>query len=352
MEDRVVVGLDLGNAFLRVYFAGKAILMYNSLLLEKGNVYINKKPTNHCLVDIPLLAGFKFDDAAFQDIAKHYNYDFRKGSNRSILAKLHHETAIEEFHPELALLLMLRGVFMTNPYLKYLIAQKPIKLVVTVFEGDSNSYRLALTHSLTAIGVSHFSLVSTPACIAVAYLRDSRQQRDEREVVAVVDFGDRGLTVTICKVFSQEVGVVEVLRSEFSHLGGNHLTNLLSEHVVRQLAREKGMDVSRTPKIMHRLKVLCDEAKKTLSQSEMAFVRLDGLPDILVYGCEVSALQFENCVKGALQHNIDVIKSALSDFRVGKIILSGSSSKIPVFRSLMGQHFKQYKTVLCNEEWM
>jgi len=75
---------------------------------------------------------------------------------------------------------MLRGVFVTNPHLKYLIAQKPIKLVATVFEGDSNCYRLALANSLKNIGVSQFSLSSTPACVAVSYLKDKKQQRDER----------------------------------------------------------------------------------------------------------------------------------------------------------------------------
>lgn len=147
---------------------------------------------------------------------------------------------------------------MTNPHLKYLLTQKSIQMVVTVFEGDSNHYRLALSHALNTAGITRFSLVSCTACIAVAYLRESKSERDEREVIGVVDFGDRGVTVGVCKVFSQEVGVVEVLRSEFSQLGGNHLTNLLVDHVARQLAREKGMDISRTPKIMHRLKVLCD----------------------------------------------------------------------------------------------
>jgi molecular chaperone DnaK (HSP70) len=241
---------------------------------------------------------------------------------------------------------MLRGVFMTNPYLKYLIAQKPIKLVATVFEGDCNSYRLALSHSLKSIGITHFSLVSTAACISVAYLKDG-QQRDEREVVGVVDFGDRGLSVGVCKVYSQEVGVVEVLRSEISHLGGSHLTNLLSEYVVRQLAQAKGMDVSKTPKIMHRLKVLCDEAKQTLSQSEMAFVRLDGLPDIIIYGCEVSTTQFEQCIRAALQQNIDLIKEALSGLQVGKLIINGSSSRIPLFRSMLSDQLRQYRTIPC-----
>jgi hypothetical protein len=56
-------------------------------------------------------------------------------------------------------------------------------------------------------------------------------------VVAIADFGDRGLSVTVFKVFSAELGVVEVLKSDFSHIGGNYLTNLLSEYVVRQLAK-------------------------------------------------------------------------------------------------------------------
>lgn len=97
---------------------------------------------------------------------------------------------------------------MTNPYLKYLLSQKPIKFVATVFEGDSNSYRLALSQSLNAIGITHLSLVSTAVCIGVAYLKDSRQTRDEREIVGVIDFGDRGLSVGVLKLYSQEVGVV------------------------------------------------------------------------------------------------------------------------------------------------
>lgn len=98
MEEGVVVGIDLGNSTIRVHFSNKTIVMYHSLLLEKGNVFINKKPTIDCLVDIPLLAGVRHDESAFLKIANHYNYAFRKGVNRTILIRLPHETPIEEFH--------------------------------------------------------------------------------------------------------------------------------------------------------------------------------------------------------------------------------------------------------------
>lgn len=103
---------------------------------------------------------------------------------------------------------------------------------------------------------------------------------------------------------------------------------------------------------MHRLKILCDEAKQTLSQSEMAFVRLDGLPDILVYGCEVSSVQFELCIKSTLQQNIDLIKDTLNGIKLSKLIINGSSTKIPLFRKMLADQLKQYKFIPCNQEWL
>jgi hypothetical protein len=45
------------------------------------------------------------------------------------------------------------------------------------------------------------------------------------------------------------------------------------------------MDITKNRLLMNKLKLLCDEAKHILSKSDKAFIRLDGLPDILVYGC-------------------------------------------------------------------
>lgn len=58
----------MGNSFIRIHVARKTIIMYNSILIEKGNAYINKKPTNSCLVDINLLLSCKYDDKLFLKI--------------------------------------------------------------------------------------------------------------------------------------------------------------------------------------------------------------------------------------------------------------------------------------------
>lgn len=92
------MGLELGNSHVRVFFANKTIVMYNSFLLEKGNVYINKKPTNLCLADIPLLLSVKYEDKAFEAMRRYYNYGFKKGYNRNIQIQLAHESPIQDFH--------------------------------------------------------------------------------------------------------------------------------------------------------------------------------------------------------------------------------------------------------------
>lgn len=59
-EKRETVGFDLGNTTIRISFGSKSIAMHNSVLLEKGNAFINKKPNNTCLMDLHLLLTLRY----------------------------------------------------------------------------------------------------------------------------------------------------------------------------------------------------------------------------------------------------------------------------------------------------
>ena len=141
-------------------------------------------------------------------------------------------------------------------------------------------------------GINDCFMVNSSLCVATSYLKNLKQGKDETEVVGVIDFGAQGLTFSQHKLYFTDPGIVETLSYSCSHLGGLKLTQLLVNHVAQQLVLEKGMDITKNPYFMHKLRLLCDEAKHILSSNEKAFVRLDELPDILVYGCEVSIQQF------------------------------------------------------------
>ena len=74
----------------------------------------------------------------------------------------------------------------------------------------------------------------------------------------MIDFSDRGMNFIIYKIYSTPIGLIEVLSNSFTEIGGNMLTNLLVDHVVRELIVKKGMDITKVSKFMHKLKILCN----------------------------------------------------------------------------------------------
>ena len=229
------------------------------------------------------------------------------------------------------------GIIGTNPLLRLMVHErKPMRLVITVFEGEHNPYRLSLQRSLQIAGLTNHTFVTTSHCIAAHYLSSSKQHRDHVERVAVVDFGDRGMAITVYKLYSMERGVVEVVEMDSTRLGGLHITSRLADYVVAQLMQAKGMDITTIPKLMHKLKILSMEAKHTLANSERAFVRLDELPDIRVFGCEVSQKQFEECIRDDLNKNFEMVRRVLNrDRKISTIITTGGSCSLLAFGRMM-----------------
>lgn len=88
----------MGNSSIRVYHGSKEILLHNSMMLENINVYINKKPSIACLLDLTMLLGVKYEDHKFNNIFKYYNYIFKKGNNQNLILKLPHKTLPDEFY--------------------------------------------------------------------------------------------------------------------------------------------------------------------------------------------------------------------------------------------------------------
>lgn len=165
-------------------------------------------------------------------------------------------------------------------------------MVTTVFEGQLNPFRISLKNCLRLVGITDYSFVNVNNCIAVSYLKANKISRDETETIGIVDFGDQGLTFSINKVYFMEHGIVECLDYCINKIGGLLITHLLVDYVVDELIAKKGMDIRKDSYLMQKLKIYCQQAKHTLSNHEMAFIRLDGLPDISVYGCEISLAQF------------------------------------------------------------
>ena len=55
------------------------------------------------------------------------------------------------------------------------------------------------------------------------------------EVICVVEFGDRGVGVSIYRVQGFEERIIDVLECRSINIGGYHLTKTLAEYVVQKI---------------------------------------------------------------------------------------------------------------------
>lgn len=106
-------------------------------------------------------------------------------------------------------------------------------MIVTVFDGLLNPSRLSLQTCITIIGIKSIYFVNSNNCIATFYLKMNKKKRDDSEKIGIIDFGDVGMTFSIYKLYSTSLGIVEVLDHTISYIGGNCLTNILVDYVVK-----------------------------------------------------------------------------------------------------------------------
>ena len=67
---------------------------------------------------------------------------------------------------------------MTHPNLKYLMStQNNLKMMITVFEGELNPFRLTLNNLFRHAGINDLCFVSSSSCIATSYLKGIMRQK-------------------------------------------------------------------------------------------------------------------------------------------------------------------------------
>jgi hypothetical protein len=80
--------------------------------------------TPESIADLIFLVDNKMDDQSYWPIGKYYNYTFRKGINRNVIAKMPLPSIEGESYLELYIALIIKGAFVTNPLMKYVLLSK------------------------------------------------------------------------------------------------------------------------------------------------------------------------------------------------------------------------------------
>ena len=223
------------------------------------------------------------------------------------------------------------------------LGQEVTDAVITVPAYFSDSQRQATKEAGQIAGLNVQRIVNEPTAAALAYGVD-KANKDMK--IAVFDLGGGTFDISILEFGG---GVFEVLSTNGdTHLGGDDFDQVIIDWLVNGFKAEEGVDLTKDPMAMQRLKEAAEKAKIELSSSSSTEINLPyitaegGVPKHLVK--TLTRSQFEQLAHNLIQACLVPCQNAIRDAKlqtsdIDEVILVGGSSRIPAVQTLVKNYF-------------
>ena len=223
------------------------------------------------------------------------------------------------------------------------LGQEVTDAVITVPAYFSDSQRQATKEAGAIAGLNVRRIVNEPTAAALAYGVD-KSNKDMK--IAVFDLGGGTFDISILEFGG---GVFEVLSTNGdTHLGGDDFDQVIIDWLVNGFKADEGIDLSKDPMAMQRLKEAAEKAKIELSSTTSTEINLPyitaegGVPKHLVK--TLTRSQFEQLAHELIQNCLVPCQNAIRDAKlstsdIDEVILVGGSSRIPAVQTLVKNYF-------------
>jgi len=216
--------------------------------------------------------------------------------------------------------------------------------VITVPAYFNDAQRQATKEAGEIAGLNVRRIVNEPTAAALAYGLD-KTNKDMK--IVVFDCGGGTHDVSVLELGD---GVFEVKSTDGdTHLGGDDFDHRIIDWLVQEFKDENsGLDLSKDPMALQRLKEAAEKAKIELSNTTSSEINLpyimpvDGIPRHLVR--TITRAKFEQLIDDLIQQTINPCRTALKNagLTVGdidEVILVGGSTRIPAIQSAVEKFF-------------
>lgn len=181
-------------------------------------------------------------------------------------------------------------------------------------------------------GLEVLRVINEPTAAALAYGLD----KTNASIIAVYDLGGGTFDISILEM---QKGVFEVKSTNGdTHLGGEDFDIVLVDHILKEFKKESGVDLSKDPMAVQRVREAAEKAKIELSSTtqtevNLPFITADASGPKHI-NMKLLRSQFESLVQPLVQRTVDPCKKALSDAgikasEVDEVILVGGMSRMP-----------------------
>src|SRR5687767_15449500 len=226
------------------------------------------------------------------------------------------------------------------------LGQKVSKAVVTVPAYFNDAQRQATKDAGKIAGLDVLRIINEPTAAALAYGLDKK--KDEK--VAVFDLGGGTYDISVLELYEVEGSRQFEVKSTNgdTHLGGDDFDQRVIDWIVAEFKRDQGIDLSKDPMALQRLKEAAEKAKMELSTTmstdiNLPFITADASgPKHLHY--TLSRAKFEQLVDDLIQRTIPPMEQALKDAglkptEIDEVLLVGGSTRIPKIQEIVKKFF-------------
>jgi molecular chaperone DnaK len=222
------------------------------------------------------------------------------------------------------------------------LGEKVTRAVITVPAYFNDSQRQATKDAGQIAGLTVERLVNEPTAAALAYGLDKKKD----ETIAVFDFGGGTFDISILEVGE---GVVEVKSTNGdTHLGGDNLDQRIIDWILAEFKKDQGVDLSKDPMAMQRLKEAAEKAKIELSnvvetEINLPFITADASgPKHLQL--KLTRSKLEQLVEDIITRSVAPCKQALKDAGleskdIDEVVLVGGQTRMPRIQQLVRELF-------------
>ncbi len=349
-----IIGIDLGttNSCVSVMEGNEPVVISNAegkrttpsvvAFVEGGERKVGDPAKRQAITNptktiysIKRFMGNSFDETTME--AGRVPYKVVKGDNNTPRVKIDDRNYTPQ---EISAIILQKMKKTAEDYLGHEVTEA----VITVPAYFNDAQRQATKEAGEIAGLQVKRIINEPTAAALAYGLD-KKSIDMK--IVVFDCGGGTHDVSILELGD---GVFEVLSTDGdTHLGGDDFDQKIIDWLVQEFKDENGgLDLSKDPMALQRLKEAAEKAKIELSSTTSSEINLpyimpvDGIPKHLVRS--MTKAKFEQLVGDLVIRTIDPCKSALKNAGlsvndIDEIILVGGSTRIPAVQEAVEKFF-------------
>ena len=287
------------------------------------------------IFSVKRLIGRKWSDEDVQRDKKWLPYELRESKEGGVEIKL----GDKWMKPE-EISAMVLGKLRTDAEMR--LGERIEEAIITVPAYFNDSQRQATKNAGEIAGLKVKRILNEPTAAALAY----GLNKGQNEKIVVYDFGGGTFDVSVLEVGDDTVEVKAT--GGDTHLGGDDFDKKLNEYVVAEYKKNEGIDISKDPLALQRLKEAVERAKHELSSSveteiNLPYITSDSAgPKHLLM--KISRAKLEELVAEYVERaekiTKDTVKEAgfvVSD--INEIILVGGQTRMPAIQASVKKLF-------------